>query len=312
MFSEGIDMLHQILAPHIPAAASSRGQPIPLKIQIMATLRYLGSASLQQTVADTLGMSQPSVSRSVNNVCRALVDLIADYIYWPDNINNEKNNFFAIAGFPGVVGIVDGSHIRILEPKHYPNAFINRKYYPSINICAICDSRSKFTAVSIRWPGSCHDSFVLRQMPLWDSFENNEREGTILGDSGYPCRTWLMTPFGHPQNQSEQGFNNALTKTRVKIECAFGRLKMRFRCLHDELRVTPEKAPLLIGAAMILHNIAIDLGMPHFDDIEDGNEEQPAIQHHANNGFEVRNFIANNYFACVIIYFNLCLIIVTF
>ena len=169
------------------------GRPIPAKIQVMATLSYLGSGSLQLSVTDTLGMSQSSASRCVHRVFSSLYD----YIQWPNDINSAKNAFFGIGGFPGVVGAIDETHIRIQEPKNNANAFINRKYYPSINVYAVCDALQKFTFASIQWPGSCHDSFILRQTDLWDQYEQHRRNGLILGGSGYPCRSWLLTPYIH-------------------------------------------------------------------------------------------------------------------
>ena len=198
-----------------------------------------------------------------------------------------------------MVGVIDGTHIRIREPKNNPNAYICRHYYPSINVCAVCDANYKFTYTSIRWPGSCHDSFILRQTSLWNKFEANERSGVILGDSGYPCRKWLMTPFRRPENAAEQSYNDALRKTRTVIECTFGHLKNRFRALHDELRVPPAKAPLLIAAAMILHNIAEDMKMPAFDELPMFAAVVDAEQQeHVNyeNGFAMRRHIVNTYF----------------
>lgn len=292
-----------LLKPHFNEPDTNRGRPIPLKLQIMVNLRYLGTGDLQNTIADTVGLSQPSVSRCIVRVCSALVKEIDKFISWPTNESHQKAEFFNIARFPSVVGIVDGSHIRIQEPKENPNAFINRKHFPSLNICAVCDAQCRFTFLSVRWPGSCHDSFILRQTKLWDAFENNEKRGIILGDSGYPCRKWLLTPFPHPRTPSEEAFNKALTSTRVKIECAFGQLKKRFRALHCELRVTPSKAPLVIAACVILQNIAIDFKMPHFDsdngDIieDDVNDEVTTNQMSVSTGFEMRNYIAESYFS---------------
>lgn len=293
--SEGIDFLMAEVSEAIEKD-QNLGRPIPARIQILATLRYLGTAALQSTVADTLGISQSSVSRCITRVCTELVNRIDQFIVWPQDTNAMKAKFFMSRGFPNVVGVIDGSHIRIQEPFRNGNAYINRKHFASLNICAICDADGKFTFASIRWPGSCHDSFILRQTSVWDAFENNQRDGFLLGDSAYPCRKWLMTPFPRPQRLAEQRFNDSLCGTRVKIECSFGRLKKRFRALHDELRVSPEKAPILIAAAMILHNIAIDLNMPDFNDMVDENQPQNGNNPGEENGFEVRSHIAENYF----------------
>ena len=218
-------------------------------------------------------------------------------IKWPENTAMEMENFSRLHGFPSIIGCVDGTHIRIQEPQDNPQAFINRKYFPSINVCAICNSSGKFTFVCVKWPGSCHDSFILRQTQIWTMFENGQLDGKILGDSAYPCHTWLLTPFIQPQSRSQMRYNRSHMGTRSRIECAFGRLKKRFRILHDEMRISKEKAPMIIMAAMILHNIAIDLNMPDFEeDMEMDNIENVNHEHNLNNGFEVRNHIVETFF----------------
>lgn len=62
---------------------------------------------------------------------------------------------------------------------------------------------------------------------------------------------WLPDPETKPQHD----FNMALSQTRLKIDMTFAILKARFNCLCD-LRVSPERASQIVGACVILHNIA--------------------------------------------------------
>ena len=50
-------------------------------------------------------------------------------------------------------------------------------------------------------------------------------------------------------------FNNRLSKARVVVEHAYGRLKGRWRCLRSKLAVHVIDMPELVGACCILHNI---------------------------------------------------------
>ncbi len=45
------------------------------------------------------------------------------------------------------------------------------------------------------WPRSAHDSFVLNQSEILDSFEGGDfGRYWLLGVSGYGCNLWLLTP----------------------------------------------------------------------------------------------------------------------
>lgn len=46
--------------------------------------------------------------------------------------------------------------------------------------------------------------------------------GWLLGDSGYPLRPWLMTPFLTPQAGQQEKYNASHIKTRNCVERAFG------------------------------------------------------------------------------------------
>lgn len=90
-----------------------------------------------------------------------------------------------------------------------------------------------------------------------------------MGDSGYACQPFMMTPYSNPSTPAQAAYNNAHCKTRVKIDQTFGRWKRRFHVLHSEIRMAPEKVCIIIGACAVLHNIAILLKEP----IEDGEVE---------------------------------------
>ena len=38
-----------------------------------------------------------------------------------------KDEFYAMAGFPGLLGLIDGTHVRIQAPSENEPVFVNRK-----------------------------------------------------------------------------------------------------------------------------------------------------------------------------------------
>lgn len=123
-------------------------------------------------------------------------------------------------------------------------------------------------------------------------------DGVLLGDSGYPCLPYLMTPYQDPVTVKERRFNRAQKVTRSSVERAFGILKRRFHLLHSEIRMSPERVCTLVAACCILHNIAIENNEPMEDD-DDDHQDPPDLGHNydgVNRGTAVRNHITNTYF----------------
>ena len=175
---------------------------------------------------------------------------------------------------------------------------MNRKGFHSINVQAVCDAAGKFTNFVAKWPGSTHDSFILKNSSLWEGFESEHLEGIILGDSGYPNRKWLFTPFRNAVTDEERRFNIHHSRTRVLIENAFGRLKRRFSILHSEARLKPEKVVKVIATCIVLHNVATDLKLQVNDVIEPehmvGAQDAPPMP--LNNTTSYRDMFAREVF----------------
>ena len=299
--SQGIEFLCDLVRDQLDFP-TRKSRALSVETQVLTSLRYLASGAYQQVISDTLNISQSSASRSINRFVSAICTHSREFITLPENLSLEENyrGFYSMAGFPRVCGCIDGTHIRILAPHDNPLDYINRKGFHSINIQAVCDHRGIFTNIVARWPGSSHDSWILRQSDLWNQFERHPGQGYLLGDAGYPCRPWLLTPYTNPNTVPRQRFNDAHKRTRVLIEQSFGRWKRRFGILHSEIRTSPEKVCKIVGACAILHNIAILRNYPVLDIEEDvlGNEVglNEDVRQGVNTGNAFRDVVANAYF----------------
>lgn len=107
----------------------------------------------------------------------------------------------------------------------------------------------KFIDVVAWWGGSTHDAHIFRTSPLRRRLEAHRgiQDGILLGDSGYACKPYLLTPYLHPSTVAQERYNSAHKRTRAQIERAFGWLKRRFHVLHGEIRMAPERVCTLIG-----------------------------------------------------------------
>ncbi|XP_061595268.1 putative nuclease HARBI1 [Cololabis saira] len=118
-----------------------------------------------------------------------------------------------------------------------------------------CDHNCMVTSIDAKWPGSVHDSRIFRESTLCHRLEQGLFSGVLVGDRGYACQPFLMTPYPDPDAGPQTRFNVALSRTRVRIEMTFGILKARFTCLRG-LRVAPDRASRIVAACVVLHNVA--------------------------------------------------------
>ncbi|KAJ8966525.1 hypothetical protein NQ314_003478 [Rhamnusium bicolor] len=70
------------------------------------------------SIADFMGVSISSASRTVKNVSEVIASLREQYINMPmaEEAVSTANKFFQIASFPRVLECIDGTHIRIQSP----------------------------------------------------------------------------------------------------------------------------------------------------------------------------------------------------
>ncbi|KAJ8943183.1 hypothetical protein NQ314_009814 [Rhamnusium bicolor] len=171
---------------------------------------------------------------------------------------------FANNGFPGVIGIIDGTHIKIDKPSQDPDSYLNRKHFYSIQAQIVCDHRRKIRDIFVGSPGSVHNSRAFRSSPLCETLAEKCGNFYIPGDSGYPCLRHLLTPFRDHGNltRRQQNYNYKLARNRYIIEHCFGILKQKIRQLYLLKLGKIEDIVNFIRACCVLHNFAIE------DDIE--------------------------------------------
>ena len=124
-------------------------------------------------------------------------------------------------------------------------------------------------------------SKVLRESQLWATFEENgERPfpgAVILGDNGYPCNQWLITPIPGEEVGVKEKFNKSHRRTRNCIERCFGSVKKRFYALATGLRVrNMEQAAKLVECCFILHNMCLESG-DNGEDFLEGDGPDPDL-----------------------------------
>ena len=252
----GFRDLLDIIRPEI-SAHNDRGKPIPADIQLLLTLRFYATGTFQLACGDLCEISQPSASRIIKRVSEAIARLRNNYITFPegDGLDQVKLDFWRLCALPNVVGAIDCTHIKILCPGG-ANAelFRNRKGYFSINVQVVCGPHLEMLNIGARWAGSVHDARIFDNSRICAQFERGDIPGILLGESGYPCRPYLMTPVIAPQTRPQRRYNVAQIRTRNTVERMLGVWKRLFPCLSTTLRIKLQTCLTIIVATAVLYN----------------------------------------------------------
>ncbi|XP_036329572.1 putative nuclease HARBI1 [Rhagoletis pomonella] len=250
--------------------------------QLAATLRFLATGSYQLGISkdQDINIGRSTFSKVLHFVVQELESCLCEEFILlkmsPADMNSSKGHFYREFNIPGVIGCVDGTHIKVSKPRDDESLFFNRNGYFSINAMVICNYNMEIMAVDASHPGSCHDSFIWNQSYARQFYSNNRAQNTwILADSGYALETFVMTPYRNPQHGSiEHAFNKRHASARNIIERTIGLLKSRFRCLQGTLQYEPKFVTQLINVCCALHNICRRRNIQMNE--EDGHDQEMA------------------------------------
>ncbi|XP_033951422.1 putative nuclease HARBI1 [Pseudochaenichthys georgianus] len=202
-------------------------------IETLVFLFWLASGASCRVVSRVFGMPRSTVHRIVHRVTEEVVAICHQVIHLPrtaEDLEAVSRGFAGLArhrAFRKAAGAIDGCHVRIVPPSGPDgHCYRNRKLFSSILLQAVCDHQGRFIDTYVGWPGSVHDSRVLRHSPLYRQALYPPPGHFILADGGYPCLQHplpLITPYKRPlQGVGPQRFNSHHSRARSIIERAFG------------------------------------------------------------------------------------------
>ncbi|XP_048345295.1 protein ANTAGONIST OF LIKE HETEROCHROMATIN PROTEIN 1-like [Sphaerodactylus townsendi] len=262
------------LRGHLQRQTTTMRQPLSVEKRVAIALWYLASPNTYRKVREQFGVGASTVAEIVVEVCLAIeAQLYRKTVCLGPDVEKVMAGFSQL-GFPHCVGALDGSHLPIRHPGGLPGEYTNHKKFSSILLMATVDHSGRFIDAEIRHSGRNDDAFVFMNSNICKAMDNGvyvpgnptvTLQGVtvppvILGDGAFPMRKWLMKPYAPPHNALERQFNYHLSQARNVVECAFGRLKARWRCLTAKLKVFPQNVTSLVAACVVLHNICEEKG----------------------------------------------------
>lgn len=124
-----------------------RCSSIPNVIKLASFLRFCAQGSYQSSVGNdfNLGLAQSTTSLVLQEIISTMEQHICPKWISLDYSREEKQQakmfFYERSGIPGVIGAVDGTHIKIRGPeKRIHHLFYNRKGYYSLNAMIVINN----------------------------------------------------------------------------------------------------------------------------------------------------------------------------
>jgi DDE superfamily endonuclease len=258
-------------------AVKKSGGAICGEVRLAIFLRLLAGASYLDLMV-VFDLSHDPVFQSFHLVCHWVHETFTyPLVAALDNEDAEYFNtvasHFAYSASDGIfkscIGALDGWAVRIKRPVptnnlRDPGAYFCRKGFFALNCQAICDHQKRIMWISSRHIGSCHDSVAFTDTQLYTLLE--EKKSFLLkhcffivADSAYNMESFLLVPYARPGPQSmEDAYNYYHSNCRIRIECAFGEIVMRWGIFWRTLQFNLEQVGDIISAAALLHNFIVD------------------------------------------------------
>ncbi|GBG71438.1 hypothetical protein CBR_g8857 [Chara braunii] len=278
----GEDTFRGILAtvqPFLERTPTHYRNPTPPdQLLAYALYRWATGESFEHS-ATAFGLGRETGRIAVLDVTRSILQAYPDEVAFPTGQRRvEAFAKFARKGFPSCYGAIDCTHLGIDKPAGVrARAYCNRNRKYSIVAQVVCGADLRIYDVFVGWPGSVHDSRILRNSTLWRRAESGQlftsdpvelprhvrTRGYLLGDNGYPSLPWLVVPYGgqHPDESNEKVFDDTQKLQRGCIERAFGRLKNMWRMFLRTHKPHIKSLMLQFRAVCVIHNLLINAGV---------------------------------------------------
>lgn len=209
---------------HTAAAGECEQWPPSLGLfkSVAVTLSYLRRNRVQAELAETFGVSQPTVSRAIARVTVLLEQALTGYAPVAEDLD------------PDTQYIVDGTLLPCWSWRDHQELYSGKHKTTGYNVQVACDLHGNLAWVSDPVDGCRHDTAALSESGVLVTHD----PANWLGDKGYVGNN-MITPIKKPACRElldwEKDFNTALNKIRYIIERSIANLKT-WRILHTDYR----------------------------------------------------------------------------
>jgi len=239
-------------------------QASPLELLLLGGLRYLGRGWTLDDLEESTGIDRETHRQFLH----AFIDygstpLYRKHVTIPAEDALENNSFeYSVAGFHGAIGSMDGTHVIqwcvSFKQQNMHLGWKDKHTTRTYNLT--CNHRRRILCTTKGHPGTYNDKMLVRfdevitavkrgelyQDNIFELYEQSV-DGTVnkvkyrgvwfLCDNGYLNWGITIPPFKNSTDYREIRFSEWLESMRKDVECCFGIMKGRWRCLKTGIRL---------------------------------------------------------------------------
>ena len=259
----------------------------PLELKILGVLRVLGRGYCFDGIEELSFISAEVNRIFFHKFCTIFSLHLWDKFCSPPKTDAEIERTMGIykrVGLPGAIGSTDCVHIRWERcPAGDRFHHKGKEGFTTLSYELTCDHTSKIIAVTKGHPGARNDKTIVLfngfvssihsgelykdvKLKLKDlkGVEYEEKGAYLIVDGGYHKWRCLQCPLKHSAIPRESLWSEWVETVRKDVECVFGVLKGRFRCLklpiyyHDKKSIDDMFFTCCILHNMLLKNDGLD------------------------------------------------------
>ena len=206
---------------------------------VVVTLTYLRRNRVQAELAETYGVSQPTISRAVTAITPLIPEALAEHVPTADELQE------------GIQYIIDGTLLPCWSWAAHPELYSGKHKTTGVNVQVACTLTGCLAWISDPVSGSRHDTYCLGESAALAPLD----PGNWVGDKGYAGNS-MITPFRKPAGGElphwQKEFNTQVNKIRYVIEQVIANFKT-WRIMHTDYRRPFETFFTTISAVIALH-----------------------------------------------------------
>jgi hypothetical protein len=196
---------------------------------------YYKNNVTEEFLGELLGVSQPTISRTINRIEPVIADVLDAYVPDPQDVPD------------GLVVLVDGTLAPCWSWADAPELFSGKHKTTGHNHQVGASLTGRLLFLTDPLPGKTHDARAFRETKLNDTLDT----ANSIADKGY-LGSGMLTPFRKPRGGEllpwQKEFNATVNSLRAVVERVIANVKT-WRILHTDYR-RPRKSYALAFRAV--------------------------------------------------------------